>query len=72
MAGLARRSIRPSDTLARISGDEFLLLINPLERAEDLRPLIDRVIDALKQPFQIEGHELLTSASVGVAVCPLH
>ena len=72
VADRVRGSIRPSDTLARISGDEFLLLINPLERAEDLRPLIDRVIDALKQPFQIEGHELLTSASVGAAVCPLH
>ncbi|MFT3817560.1 MAG: EAL domain-containing protein [Rubrivivax sp.] len=65
-------SIRGGDTLARISGDEFLLLIDPLQQQDDLPPLIERVIDALKQPFQIEGHELLTSASVGAAVFPLH
>lgn len=72
VADRVRRSIRPCDTLARISGDEFLLLINPLERPEDLRPLIDRVINALKQPFEIEGHELMTSASVGASIYPLH
>ncbi len=65
-------SIRGGDTLARISGDEFLLLIDPLRQPEDLPPLIERVIEALKQPFVIEGHELLTSASVGAAVFPLH
>ena len=66
------QSIRGGDTLARISGDEFLLLIDPLQRQRDLQPLVERVIDALKQPFVIEGHELLTSASVGAAVFPLH
>lgn len=65
-------TIRPADTLARISGDEFLLLINPLEDQSHLAPLINRVIDALKQPFRIEGHEVLTSASVGASVFPLH
>jgi diguanylate cyclase (GGDEF)-like protein/PAS domain S-box-containing protein len=65
-------NMRSADTLARISGDEFLLLINPLERQHDLPPLIDAVVEALKQPFAIEGIEILTSASVGVSVYPLH
>ncbi|WP_018410247.1 putative bifunctional diguanylate cyclase/phosphodiesterase [Methyloversatilis thermotolerans] len=72
---VARRvsnSMRSSDTLARISGDEFLLLINPLERQEDLPPVIDRVVAAIKQPFTIEGYEVLTSASVGASIFPLH
>jgi len=64
--------VRASDTLARISGDEFLLLINPLEALEHLPPLINRVLEALKQPFHIEGHEVLTSASVGASIYPLH
>ncbi|HET7863974.1 MAG TPA: EAL domain-containing protein, partial [Burkholderiaceae bacterium] len=67
-----RHNIRPADTLARISGDEFLLLLNPLDRLEDLQPWIERIVAALKQPFDIEGQEVLTSASVGTCVYPLH
>jgi len=67
-----REQVRVGDTLARISGDEFLLLLNPLDRLEDLRPLVERVVDALKQPFFIEGHEVMTSASIGASVYPLH
>ncbi len=67
-----RHNIRPADTLARISGDEFLLLLNPLDRLEDLQPWIERIVAALKQPFVIEGQEVLTSASVGTCVHPLH
>ena len=65
-------TIRPGDTLARISGDEFLLLIHPLDDEQHLPALINRVLDALKQPFEIEGHEVLTSASVGASIFPLH
>ncbi|MEO8623684.1 MAG: EAL domain-containing protein [bacterium] len=64
--------LRPGDRLARISGDEFLLLISPLRARTDLPPVINRVVDALKQPFDIEGHRLLTSASVGASIFPLH
>jgi cyclic di-GMP phosphodiesterase Gmr len=64
--------LRPGDRLARISGDEFLLLVNPLERLDDLPPVIERIVAAMKQPFHVEGRELLTSASVGASVYPLH
>jgi c-di-GMP phosphodiesterase Gmr len=67
-----RHNIRPADTLARLSGDEFLLLLNPLDWLEDLQPWIERIVAALKQPFVIEGQEVLTSASVGTCVHPLH
>ena len=67
-----RHNIRIGDTLARISGDEFLLLIDPLDRIEDLAPLIERVADALKQPFDIEGQQILTSASLGASIFPVH
>ena len=67
-----REQVRAGDTLARISGDEFLLLLNPLQRLEDLRPLVERVVDALKQPFFIEGHEVMTSASIGASIYPMH
>ncbi|MEZ5594386.1 MAG: diguanylate cyclase [Gammaproteobacteria bacterium] len=65
-------TVRACDTLARISGDEFLLLINPLSEQEQLPLLINSIIDALKQPFHIEGHAVLTSASIGASIYPTH
>ena len=65
-------NIRPTDMLARISGDEFLLLIDPLENEDDLATIINSLIDQLKAPFMIEGFEILTSASIGVSIYPEH
>jgi c-di-GMP phosphodiesterase Gmr len=64
--------IGEKDMIGRISGDEFLLLVDPVESADQLRSTIDRILDELKQPFYIDGFEVLTSASIGVAVYPDH
>ncbi len=66
------QNLRDGDTLARISGDEFLILIDPLEDSSTLTLVIDRVLDAMREPFCIEGHELMTSASIGASIYPLH
>jgi cyclic di-GMP phosphodiesterase Gmr len=67
-----RARLRSSDILARISGDEFVLLIQPLTRSDQLDGIIDGVLEELKQPFHIEGFEIFTSASVGVSIYPKH
>jgi len=64
--------IRESDMIARISGDEFVLLIDPIESNDWLQAMVDQLLDALKQPFHIEGFEVFTSASIGVSVYPDH
>ena len=64
--------LRPSDILSRISGDEFLLVLNPLTGNGDLALLVDSLLRQLKEPFLIEGFEILTSASMGVSVYPDH
>jgi diguanylate cyclase (GGDEF)-like protein/PAS domain S-box-containing protein len=72
---IARRianRIRTSDTLARISGDEFLLLLDPIKSEEEIRGIVDGILEDLKQPFQIEAFEVFTSASIGVSVFPDH
>ena len=65
-------NVRPSDILSRISGDEFLLVVHPLDRDEDLAELIDSLLAQLKEPFLIEGFEIFTSASIGLSVYPDH
>jgi cyclic di-GMP phosphodiesterase Gmr len=63
--------LRSSDILSRISGDEFLLVLNPLTGNGDLA-VVDSRLRQLKEPFLIEGFEILTSASMGVSVYPDH
>jgi len=65
-------SLRASDVLARISGDEFILVIDPLESHGELAAVINRLLERLKRPFFIDGFEVFTSASIGVSVHPEH
>jgi c-di-GMP phosphodiesterase Gmr len=64
--------LRASDILARMSGDEFVLILDPLESAEQIAAVIDRLVEHLKQPFLIDGFEIFTSASIGVSFYPEH
>jgi diguanylate cyclase (GGDEF)-like protein len=64
--------LRASDILARMSGDEFVLILDPLESREQVVGVIDRLVEHLKQPFLIDGFEIFTSASIGVSFYPDH
>ena len=64
--------IRSSDIIGRISGDEFLLVLEPVADDDALAGIIDRILQELKEPFLIEGYEILTSASIGVSIYPDH
>ncbi|MEX0957011.1 MAG: EAL domain-containing protein [Rhizobiaceae bacterium] len=62
--------LRPSDMLARLSGDEFVLLISPVAVREELKRDLTSIGERLKEPFLIDGYEICTSASIGVSVFP--
>jgi predicted signal transduction protein with EAL and GGDEF domain len=66
------QAARESDTVARIGGDEFVMLIEDLVDAADCAALAQRVVDALSRPFMYEGRSLQISASVGIAIHPDH
>jgi cyclic di-GMP phosphodiesterase Gmr len=67
-----KQRLRDSDVLARISGDEFLLFINPVKSDDQLHVLNNHILRDLKQPFHIEAFEIFTSASIGVSIYPEH
>jgi diguanylate cyclase (GGDEF)-like protein/PAS domain S-box-containing protein len=68
---IARR-LRGGDMLARISGDEFLLLLDPIEGSAQIAATVGQILADLKQPFHIEAFEVFTSASIGVSIHPEH
>lgn len=66
-----KECIRAADTLARFGGDEFTLMLPKLHNGrEDASGLAEKITRTLKQPFNIEGHELYVSASIGIALYP--
>ena len=72
LATRVRSALRDEDYVARLGGDEFVLVFENLDRVEDLDPLLERVWHALQQPASINGNSHQLSASLGVALFPLH
>jgi len=62
--------VRKSDTLARMGGDEFTWLVAHLSSREQAAELAEAMLKALCEPFEIEGHTILITASVGIGLFP--
>lgn len=60
----------PTDMLGRLSGDEFLLLLSPVDCRDELMEDIEQFSARLKEPFIVEGFEIFASASIGVSIYP--
>jgi c-di-GMP phosphodiesterase Gmr len=64
--------LRESDMLSRISGDEFLLLLDPIRSEHEVVEYIHSTLERLKAPFFIDGSEIFASTSIGVSLYPDH
>jgi diguanylate cyclase (GGDEF)-like protein len=62
--------VRGSDTVSRQGGDEFLILLCDLDSVEGATPVVLKILQSLRLPILVNDHELLTSASLGIAVYP--
>lgn len=67
-----RGAVLTTDIVARFGGDEFCILRPFATAPEEAVTLGHTVVDRLSEPFDIDGREIILSASVGVALCPLH
>lgn len=63
--------LRAEDTLARLGGDEMVVLINGLQTPGDCTPLIDRILHAVRQPVPLPKGQGFVSASMGLSFYPL-
>jgi len=63
--------LRPTDTLARLGGDEFAILLEDVTDAGNAVRVAQRIGQALRKPFELEGREIYSSASIGIALSTL-
>jgi diguanylate cyclase (GGDEF)-like protein/PAS domain S-box-containing protein len=62
--------LRETDTVARLGGDEFALIQVGVEGPRQAEALCSRLLAALVEPFELNGHEIIVTASIGVALAP--
>ena len=70
VASRVQALLRHTDTVARLGGDEFAVLLEDLKKPEEVMQVADKLIAAFESPFEVEGYELFTSASIGIVCYP--
>lgn len=69
-AARLKSSVRTSDTIARMGGDEFNILISDIKHPEYVADVARKIMNAVREPFVIKGHELNLSTSIGISIFP--
>jgi diguanylate cyclase (GGDEF)-like protein/PAS domain S-box-containing protein len=62
--------VRASDTVARVGGDEFTAVIEDLDSPDGASAVADKILESVAQPYDIDGHRLHVTASVGISIYP--
>jgi diguanylate cyclase (GGDEF)-like protein/PAS domain S-box-containing protein len=70
VAARLQGSIRASDTISRLGGDEFTILLNDTNSSEAIFGIARKILSSLSKPFRVNGHELFITASIGVSLFP--
>jgi len=65
-----RQAVRDTDIIARLGGDEFIVLQPNMSSPEAGGELAGKLIETISRPYYIEGHEVMISCSIGIAICP--
>ncbi|HYG32889.1 MAG TPA: EAL domain-containing protein [Methylophilaceae bacterium] len=65
-----QQTVRDTDVIARLGGDEFIVLQPSMTSPDAGSELASKLIEAISRPYYIDGHEVLISCSIGIAICP--
>jgi diguanylate cyclase (GGDEF)-like protein len=63
-------SLRDTDTVARIGGDEFLVIQTEVHNRSDITKVAEKIVERVGEPFSVEGLDIKIGASIGIAVYP--
>ena len=66
IADRLRECMRPGDIVARLGGDEFTILVEGRHKVEEVGNIAERIQEKFAEPFNLDGHEIYSSASIGV------
>jgi diguanylate cyclase (GGDEF)-like protein/PAS domain S-box-containing protein len=69
LASRLEACLRSGDTVARLGGDEFTILLDEIEDTDRVTEIVERLHQDLTSPFNLNGSEIFTSASIGIAIC---
>ncbi|MBB4122520.1 putative bifunctional diguanylate cyclase/phosphodiesterase [Martelella radicis] len=69
-AGRLRSTLREDDLVARIGGDEFTVMLSGRDGEREINALCQRIVDAARKPFQIDGNTVFIGVSIGAAIFP--
>ncbi|MEX2318888.1 MAG: EAL domain-containing protein, partial [Bauldia sp.] len=70
VADRLRRLVRSSDIVARFGGDEFVIVQTPISDSEEAAALARRIVASLSETYEVDGHQVVIGASVGIALSP--
>ncbi|MBV1757656.1 MAG: EAL domain-containing protein [Dethiosulfatibacter sp.] len=62
--------VRETDTIARVSGDEFIIMVQNMRSVDDILKVADKIVGAFRQPFKLNQNEINVTTSVGISVFP--
>jgi diguanylate cyclase (GGDEF)-like protein/PAS domain S-box-containing protein len=62
--------VRTTDTVSRLSGDEFTIILQGLDRVQDIRQVAQKIVDCLTAPIHLDGQDIPVQLSIGIAVSP--
>ncbi len=65
-----RSCVRDCDTVARLGGDEFTIIVDDIMEVQDAAVVAQKILDTLSQPYNLHGHEVFISVSVGITLYP--
>jgi len=68
MSQRLRACLRPADSIARLGGDEFTILLEEITSLSEATRVAVRIEDALRTPFELDGHEVKVTTSIGIAL----
>ncbi|MBS3909784.1 MAG: PAS domain S-box protein [Actinobacteria bacterium] len=72
VSGRLKECLRESDFIARFGGDEFVLLLTQIDCAKDASQVAQKIFEAMRPPFDLDGHEFHITTSIGISLYPNH